>query len=267
MVSQTVTSSNNLRAAPTARLVEVFSAIQGEGLNVGTRQIFIRFGFCDLRCHFCDSAHTWIAPQTCQIERSPGLRDFETHPNPVSLASLLDWVKRQNQPGLHDSVSLTGGEPLLHTSFLTQFLPQVRQQTGLPIYLETGGHRPDQLLMILPYLDSVGMDLKLPSVSGETLWPAHRKFLSHCRAAQVNVFVKIIVSSRTNIDELVQAAQLVAAVSPEVPVFLQPVTPLDSARSPSAPSPEQVLAWQALMKHSLKQVRVIPQTHKLIGQL
>jgi len=34
----------------------------------------------------------------------------------------------------------------------------------LPIYLETGGHRPD---MILPYLDSVGMDLKLTSVSGE----------------------------------------------------------------------------------------------------
>jgi len=44
-----------------------------------------------------------------------------------------------------------------------QFLPQLRLATGLPIYLETGGHRPEQLAMILPYLDSVGMDLKLPS--------------------------------------------------------------------------------------------------------
>ncbi len=267
MISQTVASPNNLRVAPTARLVEVFSAIQGEGLNVGTRQIFVRFGFCDLRCHFCDSAHTWIAPQTCQIERSPGLRDFETHPNPVSLASLLNWLNRQNQPGLHDSISLTGGEPLLHAPFLAQFLPQVRQQAGLPIYLETGGHRPDQLSIILPYLDSVGMDLKLPSVSGETLWQAHDEFLSRCRVAQVDVFVKIIISSQTDLRELVQAAQLVAAVSSDIPVFLQPVTPLNSANSLSAPSPEQVLVWQALMKQSLKQVRVIPQTHKLMNQL
>jgi 7-carboxy-7-deazaguanine synthase len=48
----------------TARLVEVFSAIQGEGLNVGTRQLFIRFALCDLRCHFCDSAHTWSGTGT-----------------------------------------------------------------------------------------------------------------------------------------------------------------------------------------------------------
>jgi len=68
---------------PTARLIEVFSAIQGEGLNVGTRQIFIRFALCDLRCQFCDSAHTG-RPPTCRVERSPGLRDFETHSNPVS---------------------------------------------------------------------------------------------------------------------------------------------------------------------------------------
>ncbi|HAJ60375.1 MAG TPA: radical SAM protein, partial [Cyanobacteria bacterium UBA8543] len=46
----------------TARLSEIFSAIQGEGLNVGSRQLFIRFALCDLRCHFCDSAHTWSVP-------------------------------------------------------------------------------------------------------------------------------------------------------------------------------------------------------------
>ena len=35
-----------------AQLVELFSAIQGEGAIVGTRQIFVRFARCDLRCHF-----------------------------------------------------------------------------------------------------------------------------------------------------------------------------------------------------------------------
>jgi 7-carboxy-7-deazaguanine synthase len=257
---------------PKARLIEVFSAIQGEGLNVGTRQIFIRFAMCDLRCHFCDSAHTWQAPPTCSIEKTPGKRDFETYSNPILLPILLEWIERQNQPGLHDSISLTGGEPLLHAPFLAQFLPQVRASTGLPIYLETGGHRPEELTRVLPYLDSVGMDIKLPSVSGESHWQAHAEFLQRCYDSQIEVFVKLIISNQTNPAELQQTAELVAACSPTIPVFLQPVTAIDLSQqldcSPIlAPEPEQVLTWQTLMKQSLKQVRVIPQTHKMLGQL
>ncbi|QIR40635.1 7-carboxy-7-deazaguanine synthase QueE [Tolypothrix sp. PCC 7910] len=257
---------------PTARLIEVFSAIQGEGLNVGTRQIFIRFALCDLRCHFCDSVHTWNAPSTCRIERTPGLRDFEEHSNPIPLPILLEWVERQNQPSIHDSISLTGGEPLLHAPFLELFLPQVRSLTNLPIYLETGGHRPEQLAMILPYLDSVGMDLKLPSVSGESYWQEHGQCLKLSYDLHLNVFVKIIISQQTDPTELERSALLVAAVSPDIPVFLQPVTPLPvsekfTAKTILAPTPEQVLQWQAFMKRWLKHVRVVPQTHKMLNQL
>lgn len=256
----------------TARLIEIFSAIQGEGLNIGTRQIFIRFALCDLRCNFCDSAHTWEIPATCKIEKTPGYRDFETYSNPVSIEMLLEWVERQNQPGLHDSISLTGGEPLLHAPFLKAFLPQVRSLTNLPIYLETGGHRPEQLKMILPYLDSVGMDIKLPSVSGEEHWQAHREFIKCCKDSEVEVFAKLIISNQTKQSELEQAAELIADFSPSIPVYLQPVTPLEIPNSVGEtvllpPSPENVLRWQALMKRHLKQVRVVPQTHKMIGQL
>ena len=252
----------------TARLIEVFSAIQGEGLNVGTRQIFIRFAICDLRCNYCDSAHTWVAPSEYRVEETPGLRDFEFYSNPVELSTLLGFVQRQNIPGLHDSISLTGGEPLLHAPFLKEFLPEVRSLTNLPIYLETGGHRPEQLLTILPYLDSVGMDLKLPSVSGESHWQAHAQFLQSCYDSQTEVFVKIIISSQTDVAELEKAANLVAAVSPEILIYLQPVTPLEVSEKPMfAPTPEQVLTWQALMKKLIKQVRVVPQTHKMLQQL
>ncbi|MEO1378398.1 MAG: 7-carboxy-7-deazaguanine synthase QueE [Cyanobacteria bacterium J06635_10] len=255
-----------------ARLIEVFSAIQGEGLNVGTRQIFIRFAFCDLRCHFCDSAHTWNAPANCRIELTPGCRDFEICSNPISLPMLIKWVERQNIPCLHDSISLTGGEPLLHASFLLKFLPQVRLNTGLPIYLESGGHRPEQLAMILPYLDSVGMDLKLPSVSGESRWQEHENFLQLCYDARIEVFVKIVISHDTDPAELKHSARLVAAVNPAIPVFLQPVTPLNSTEkfgdfTLCVPTPKQVIDWQALMKKFLKSVRIVPQTHKMLNQL
>jgi 7-carboxy-7-deazaguanine synthase len=263
----------NTNVTPTARLVEIFSAIQGEGLNVGTRQIFIRFALCDLRCHFCDSANTWNAPTQCKIERSPGLRDFEIHSNPISLSMILEWVERQNIPCLHDSISLTGGEPLLHASFLKEFLPQVRAATGLPIYLETGGHRPEQLMMVLPYIDSVGMDFKLPSVSGEQRFSEHARFLQICNDSQVDTFVKIIISDRTDSMELERVAELLADVNPEIPVFLQPVTPLGESTQivdapiVLAPAPDQVLRWQAMMKRLIKQVRVVPQTHKILNQL
>lgn len=252
----------------TARLIEIFSAIQGEGLNVGMRQLFIRFALCDLRCRFCDSAHTWSVPTECSIEATPGKRDFETYPNPVPRNLLLEWVNRQNQPGLHDSISLTGGEPLLHTPFLVEFLPMLQQTTNLPIYLETGGHRPQQLAMILPYLDAVGMDIKLPSVSGEEQWQAHSEFLQLCQDASIEVFVKLIIDCHTNSNELEHSAQLVADVSPKIPVFLQPVTPLETSHLPIfPPEPAQILAWQALMKRTLSSVRVVPQTHKMIDQL
>ncbi|HIK09420.1 MAG TPA: 7-carboxy-7-deazaguanine synthase QueE [Oscillatoriaceae cyanobacterium M33_DOE_052] len=258
-----------------AKLIEVFSAIQGEGLNIGTRQIFIRFAMCDLRCSFCDSAHTWHIMPTCRIEATPGHRDFTVYENPVEMLQLLEWVERQNLPGLHDSISVTGGEPLLHAPFLREFLPLVKQRTGLPIYLETGGHRPGQLQMILPHLDLVGMDVKLPSVSGESHYPAHGEFLRLCWDAGVEVFVKLIVSDTTNSVDLEMAADLVAACSPEILVFLQPVTPLKVSETLEgkhgiglvAPTPEQVLQWQALMKRQLKRVRVVPQTHKFMNQL
>jgi 7-carboxy-7-deazaguanine synthase len=256
--------------ALTANLIEIFSAIQGEGINVGTRQIFVRFGGCDLRCDYCDSQHTWQKQPTCEIEQTPGARDFTTHANPIELSQLLEWVDRQNQPHLHDSISITGGEPLLHAPFLAQFLPRVKELTHLPIYLETGGHRPSQLAQVLPYLDLVGMDIKLPSVSGETHWEKHAEFLRSSRDAGVDIFVKIIISQTTNPEELRQAARLVAEVNNQIVIFLQPMTALAQPHTNpalTAPNPEQVLAWQALMKEYLPHIRVIPQTHKMIGQL
>lgn len=112
------------------------------------------------------------------------------------------------------------------------------------------------------------MDIKLPSVSGETKWQEHAHFLQLCCEAGVEVFVKLIVDRYTNPVELEQAARLVAQFDPTLPAFLQPATPEAAApRTVVPPSPEQVLTWQALLKGTLQQVRVVPQTHKQLAQL
>jgi organic radical activating enzyme len=65
--------------------------------------------------------------------------------------------------------------------------------------------------------------------------------------------------------ELDSAVAMVHEVSPETEIFLQPVTPF--ADVTAAPSPGQVLELQERALRLHPRVRVVPQTHKLIGQL
>jgi len=248
----------------TAHLVELFSAIQGEGPYVGERQIFVRLGGCDLRCRFCDSPHTWRPPTYARVEGTPGERDFQQVPNPVTGAQILTWLQQQFQGGRHQAISITGGEPLLQADFLAAWLPVITARIPLPIYLETGGHRPQELAQVLPWVHIIAMDYKLPSVSGESHHQAHQAFLAQALAAGVEIFVKIIVDQHTDTAELATALAMISALAPETLVILQPVTPRPAS---PAPTPAQVLGWQKLAHEYLPRVRVIPQTHPLLGQL
>ena len=188
-------------------------------------------------------------------------------PENVILKSLkILWKKHNFSSGLCNNISLGFTIVLvLHAPFLQQFLPKLKQATALPIYLETGGHRPQQLSLILDHLDCIGMDMKLPSVSGEKRWEAHADFLRRC-VPHKEVFVKVIVCDQTREEDLVTARKIIAEVSHDIPVILQPVTPI-AGEAMTPPRAEQVLWWQQQMKQSLSTVRVIPQTHKMIGQL
>ncbi len=73
-------------------------------------------------------------------------------------------------------VTLSGGEPVVHASFLAQLLPKAREQ-GLHMAIETAGNYPfARLAPLLPLLDLVLYDIKLVD-------PArHRKATGHDNA-------------------------------------------------------------------------------------
>jgi len=245
-----------------ANLIELFSSIQGEGLLVGLRQIFIRFHGCNLDCAYCDTDIT-ETPSLCRIEGTPGRRDFIEVANPVSLERLLSllggWAK--GWPGIHHSISITGGEPLLNLEILLEWLPKLRKLH--PVYLETNGVLHETLSQLITMLDYIGMDIKLPSTSGCTdLWECHRDFLQI--AAQKKVFVKIVASDATEEWEIVRALRIVAAVSRDIPVILQPVT---LGNGSVGISPFRILEFQEIASTFVTEVRIIPQTHKFMGQI
>ena len=243
-------------------MVECFSSIQGEGVLVGVRQAFLRFSGCNLHCSFCDTPGMTTAPEGCLFELTPGRRDFYTVENPVSCERVVSLIESWTQgwPGIHHSISVTGGEPLLHGGHLLELLPKLRRL--LPIHLETNGTLHEALAPLLPHLDYIGMDIKLPSASGcLDLWQAHKAFLE--LASRRDVYVKLVIDKNTEDWEVERSCALIAGVDAAIPLILQPMTLADGTISIA---PLRTLEFQE-MARGLKDVRVIPQTHKFMGQL
>jgi organic radical activating enzyme len=240
-------------------VVEVFSSIQGEGRYVGCRQVFVRLAGCNVCCDFCDTANAKSSIATGRIERTAGQRDFFTITNPVSVKELAGYV---NQLLLrpHHSISLTGGEPLCQSDALTALVPLLSGR----IFLETNGTLPKELQTLLPNIDIISMDIKLPSTTQQPYWSEHHDFLQLAYAATSEVFVKIVVTAQTSNAEFYQAVELIAAVNRDILLVLQPVTPLSGS---VGIQPDRMLWLQDWALGMLNDVRVIPQTHKFMGQL
>jgi organic radical activating enzyme len=135
---------------------------------------------------------------------------------------------------------------------------------GHRLFLETNGAMVDALARVLPFVDDVSMDVKLDSVDGQAVPLAkHRRFLA--LAAERDVYVKIVVGPDTAPAEFDDAVAMVAATAPSCTIYLQPVTPFAAVMRP--PSPGQVLELHERALRAHPDVRVVPQTHKVIGQL
>jgi 7-carboxy-7-deazaguanine synthase len=227
-----------------ADIVDIFSSIQGEGVFLGARQIFVRFKKCNLKCSYCDEPRDGKA----------------TEYTPLELLSEVKYVELAKGP--HHSVSITGGEPLVYSEFLKTFLKLLKKE-GMTTYLETNGTLPRELDKVIDLVDIVSMDFKLPSSTGEKpFWDEHLEFLRI--ASWKKAFVKTIVTENTTKADIVRAAELVKKIKGNIPFVIQPASPLNKE--------DKMLGNDTLMKfveiglkHNIDNIRVIPQMHKKMG--
>ncbi|MCK4533111.1 7-carboxy-7-deazaguanine synthase QueE [bacterium] len=237
---------------------EVFSSIQGEGIFVGKRQIFIRFSRCNLqpKCSYCD---TKIKPLNNTFPLNPAKNKTEIQNSTNQLIQLIEKLEKIYGP--HHCVSLTGGEPLLYVDYLALLIPQIKK-TGLKIYLETNGTCYKQFKKIKNKIDILAMDIKLPADCRKNYWQEHKKFLTLANNKKTFIFIKIVLTAKTNRKEIKTAIKLIADVNRNIPLIFQPVTPLKKIFPPKS---NTILAYQSLAGKYLKEVRVIPQVHKILG--
>lgn len=226
-----------------ARITEIFSSIQGEGPLLGTPMIFIRFGGCHLRCQWCDEPDS-LEPNSGQ-EMTPQevLAKVEFH----FAQQKIEWV------------SLTGGEPLLKPAFIKELAPELKKR-GFKILLETSGNLAQPLSAVAEWIDSISMDVKLPSAKSTPY--SHELLKSHDRFLSIGAeksYIKIVVTQETSTGELSDAFDLIRRYPQAKPVFLQPATPRGGAHPPHPRQLEEFhrLAWKSLPQP----VRVLPQLH------
>ena len=220
-----------------AKVKEYFTSIQGEGPYIGYKQLFIRFCGCNLNCTYCDT--DFSAENNC------------AEYTPTELFNELNGKHLLNK--IH-SMSLTGGEPLVHADFLAEFLLLLNRK--IPIYLETNATLSEALKKIIDYVDIVAADIKLPSSSGQNLFNIHDKFFEVCKGRKL--FAKVVFDSCINDFEIKQVCNL--AQKHKIELILSPVMKDNKPVVDSkflTETLEQVLNYY-------QNVRVIPQVHKFL---
>jgi organic radical activating enzyme len=233
---------------------EIFISVQGEGPLVGTPMLFIRFGGCQAACERCDTprARTQLSQFTIHGPNPKAIA------NPVKVADLTTHVVPLMR-GL-PFLAITGGEPLEQPGFLSLLLTRL-SETGKRVLLETRGHHHRELAEVMPRVDVIAVDVKLPSFSGRPL-PVEetRNFLK--LAKQKTCYVKAVVGPDTSEREVMEAARLVAEVGGHIPFVVQP---RNDEKPPPPGESERLLVLTAQLTTLLADVRLIPQVHRYLS--
>lgn len=229
-------------SANLSRISEIFSSLQGEGIYLGERHLFIRFEECHIHCDYCD-----------ELDKQGVAMTFDQVVEAVH--------KLEREEGPHSFVSLTGGEPLLYLSFLKPLMARLKEDR-FRIYLETNGILWAALQEVIGWCDVIAMDLKPSSVTGERSFEEdHRKFLQIARSKET--FIKIILSQEIDIKEYENLIQMIYEEAREVPFILQPIsTEIEGHEDPDLM--ELLMHLQRVALELLRDVRIVPRFHRIL---
>ena len=217
----------------TCKITEIFESIQGEGLNIGEKHLFIRLLGCNLKCKYCDT-NILDDKKTVTLTKS----------------ALFDEIKHYSA----NTISFTGGEPLLQSEFLKDFLSENKKSLKKKIYLETNGSLPYNHRDVIEYIDVVAMDIKLESAAGQKNdFSVNDEFLLVARDSEV--FAKVVFDENITDKEILEIANL--GIKHGIEIILQPKMPISK-------NLDMTGIFQKLYK-KYSRIRLIPQVHKYLN--
>lgn len=221
----------------TAPIYEIFISYQGEGLFVGQRQIFVRFSGCNLKCSYCD--------EPAASKKS----------NLKSLGWALKKIKELSKKYKTNKISFTGGEPLLYDYFIKNLIKKLGKKYFY--ILETNGTLYKNLEEIISLINYVSMDIKLSDYVKKDLLKEHILFFKKCKN---KCYIKTVFDKKIKISELEKIFIVISKIKKDVVFFLQPAT-IDREVKIEKKLSDEIYE---IASDYLKDVRLLPQIHKLI---
>ncbi len=226
-------------------VMEIFGpTIQGEGMVIGQKTMFVRTAGCDYSCSWCDSAFTWDGSGKDLIKQ-------------MEAEEIWEELVKHGGDGF-SFVTISGGNPALLKNL--SYLIQLLKSKNIKIGLETQGSKwQDWFLEI----DELTLSPKPPSSGMTTDFNMLDTIIGKLQAT--NTSLKVVVFD----DEDYLYAKNVHLRYPEVPFFLQ----VGNSDNQTADN-QQLLAqliekyeWlidKTMADHELKDVKVLPQLHTYI---
>jgi len=223
----------------------IYQASEGEGVHIGTPQVFVRFQGCAIGCFNCDSIDTW---------------DFNTGER-LSLEQVLTQVIQQGGDRFK-RVSITGGDPL-HPKLLPQVLEltKVLKRKGYWINIEAAGTRVvDELFDAVDY---ISFDYKTPSTKVRT----NPALIAKLAVQFADKFqVKSVIENRLDYDDTVKAfgfvEEMLSKDAPSTKKFPWVLTPaFNLGESMPLNRVLDVISWN---ENDALGFRVITQQHKIL---
>ena len=230
-------------------VIEIFGpTIQGEGMVIGRKTMFVRTAGCDYSCSWCDSAFTWDGSGKDMIKQ-------------MKAEEIWDELYKLGGDGF-SFVTISGGNPALLKNL--HFLVDLLKEKNIKIGLETQGSKWQDWFL---HIDELTISPKPPSSLMNTDFNSLDFIIERLTKAERNrnISLKVVVFS----DEDYEYAKKVHHRYPEVPFFLQ-VGNADNKTTNNGQLVEQLLLkyeWlinKTMLDNDFKDVKVLPQLHTYI---
>ena len=162
-------------------IMEIFGpTIQGEGMVVGQKTMFVRTGGCDYSCSWCDSAFTWNGEQKAEMMTAKEV-----------FARLLE-VGDLN----FNHVTISGGNPALIDEPMKELIDLLHTE-GIDVGLETQGSMWKGWMR---FIDDLTISPKPPSSRMVTDWFILDESIKRLTEHGTNFTLKVVVFNNEDFD-------------------------------------------------------------------
>ncbi|WP_085992130.1 7-carboxy-7-deazaguanine synthase QueE [Oceanobacillus senegalensis] len=229
-------------------VLEIFGpTIQGEGMVIGQKTMFVRTAGCDYSCSWCDSKFTWDGSEKKAIQMMTAEEIYE---------SLKEKGGRT-----FSHVTISGGNPALLPQM--DSLIDILHKNQIKVALETQGSRWQSWFT---EIDDLTISPKPPSSLMKTNYEILDRIIELLTQDQKGKFsLKVVIFDDADLEYAVE----IHTRYPDVPLYLQVgnddlETEDQSELVAYLISKYEHLINQVMQNEKLKDVRVLPQLHTFV---